>query len=217
MAWNLLEVAQRVAFEVGVSNTFTSFSDNDDSNLIKYYVNKAYYSLYDRLPKNCIYFTGSKGTISTVAGTYLYNITPVQFNIDNWQWRITEGSNQVSKLDIYTKDNALDVYLDLANNQAKPSIVYPDSPTQVGFYPVPDQVYTIEYYYTPSVVETSATTDTFIFPDSWLRLYVIPHAAYLYLAAKDFEDKDRKQQEAVDGYGIINAECSLLNPYYMSD
>jgi hypothetical protein len=220
MANTLIEICKDVAFEVGVSTTFTSFSDNDDSNLLKYYVNKAYLEIFDQiLPRNSIYNNTQTGTITTVSGTRVYalDINTDHFKTDDLRFRINEGVNLITDLAFYNKQDVLDEFKDASGTIAKPYIVYVENATQFGLFPVPDATYTIEYYYTPNPVKLTQTTDTFLVPDSWLRLYVTPKASFYYLASKEFPDAPVQAERAIRGSGVILATTLQKTPIFINN
>lgn len=220
MSYTLLEICQKVAYETGVSTSFTSFTENDDSNLIKYYVNKAQLEIYDEiLPKNSVYANTQTGTITTTNGLKTYNISTNtnHFRTNDLAFRIVDGVNQIVDLYYYNKENVLEIYKDLNGTIAKPYIIYAENSTQVSFFPVPDNTYTINYYFTPFISELTSTTDTFIFPDNWLRLYVVPKAAYYYLESKQFPDAESQAAKAKTGSGIIISESLAKDPIFISN
>lgn len=214
MALTLLQLIQRVSRKVGLDPTITSFSDTDETNDLVQDIAEAYEDLLAELPPQLPYLHGT-GSITTVAGTRLYALAANARAFDLNEWSFQNETDDDSPLELVTREfiQKLDPKYDETQN--KPLYLYLEGSDQLGVYPVPDDVYTISYSYgAGSVTRVSATTDTFIIPDRWLR-YVEKSAQASYERRKGFSGAEETAVEAFNLFADVMVEAWELVPTYM--
>lgn len=214
MAVTLLEVVQRVSRHVGLDPTVTSFSNADETNDLVQYINEAYEELYMALPPSTPYLNDS-GSITTAAGTRTYALESGALPFNLYSWSLENETNTDKRLQLVTLDYVASMDSQYNENRSEPAYIYVEGSNTLGIYPVPDAVYTINYQYGKDFsTRLSSTTDSFIFPDRWIR-FVEKRAQEKYERVKAFADPDQTAAEA--GMFLENAliEAWEMNPTYM--
>lgn len=214
MAVTLLQLVQRVNRKVGLDPTITSFSNDDESNDVVQDIVEAYEDLVMALPPECPYLNAS-GSISAVDGTRLYALASDAQSPDLYEWSFENETENDAPLTFVTKDyvQALDPRYDEV--EGKPKYIYLEGSNQVGIYPIPDASYTIKYQYGKSITtRLSATTDTFILPDRWMR-YPELMARAEYEGRKGMSDSEKTMQKAIDMLAEIMSEAWEASPTYL--
>lgn len=214
MSITLLTAVQRVNRNVGLDPTITALSNQDESNDIVQYLNEAYEDLLMMLPPDCP-FLNANGTFTTVAGTRLYPLAAEAFSPDIYTWSF-EDETDLSQLQFVTKDYVYTISNQWDTYQSKPQWLYLEGTNQVGMYPVPNGAYVINYQYaqSTSLTRLSATTDTFILPDRWIR-FVEKRAQEKYERNKAFDSADATYQDAENLLAQIITESWEMNPTYL--
>ena|ERR1044072_3956428 len=214
MAVTLLDVVKRVSRSVGLDPTITAFSDDNETNDLVQYVNEAYEDLVMALPPECPYLKSS-GTITLVAGTRLYtpntNAQPQSY----YEWSFTNTTTE-SPLEFATRDYLEQLDSEYQTASGTPSHVYVEG-SQLGFYPVPDTAVTVTYDYGIAVgTRLSATTDTFVLPDRWIR-FVERQAQATYETNKGYASAEGTQFKALEMKDSILVEAWEANPTYLTN
>lgn len=214
MADTLLTAAQRVARKVGLDPTFTSFSESDETNDLISYINDAYLELIDALPENTPQLLDITGTISTVASTRLYSLASGARNFNVLEWSFENETESDAPIEIATPEYLKQVDPKWDETTGKPRYAYFEGASSLGFYPVPDAVYVVNYRFKKTFTELTATTDVFIVPDEWIRAFIDKRAAALYVTAKGFRDAEQKATEAErELIGIIGDVFAMMPAY----
>lgn len=211
MAVTLLEVVQRVSRHVGLDPTITAFSNDDETNDLVQYINEAYEDLKRALYESVPYFHGST-SFTTSNGTRLYNI-PTAEAYGVFEWSFENETENDSPLEFATREwvKRTDARFDEATG--KPSHVYLEG-SQFGLWPIPDGTYTIKFDYSSKVTRLSATSDTFVVPDDWVR-YIEKKAEAVYKGLKGFNDAQETLFLADNLLTEIIAEAWTLDPTYL--
>lgn len=214
MTVTLLDVVQRVSRHVGLDPTITSFSNNDETNDIVQFVNEAYEELIMALPENCPYLNDS-GTITTVASTRLYALETGAFSYNLYSWSLQDETSNDKPLQLVTLDYIATIDDRYDEVEGIPAYMYAEGSNQLGIYPVPNGVYTIKYQYAKDLqTRLTTTTDTFIFPDRWIR-FVEKRAQEKYERLKAFSEPDYTLMESETLLTNILVEAWEMNPTYI--
>src|SRR5437868_3893911 len=196
MAITLLTAVQRVCRNVGLDPSITAFSDNDESNDIVQDIAEAYEELLMQLPSETTFLYAS-GAITTVSGTRVYSLASDAMSFDLYDWSFNDQTNSYSKLIPVSREFIENLDPAWRTTAGKAVYIYKEGNNQVGFYPVPNSTDTINYQYGKTVTtRISATTDTFIIPDRWVR-YVEKRAQAKYERRKMFADPDASDAQAL--------------------
>lgn len=213
MSVSLLTVVQRVSRNLGLDPTITSFSDNNDTNLLVQFINEAYEDIFDNLPEQTP-FRNSSATISTVNGTRLYNLASNAMPFDLYEWSFENTTPPVNPIQVVTKDWVFALDQAYQSTTGTPKYFYPEGNQKIGFYPVPNAVFTITYEYgitTPA--RLSLVGDTFLIPDRWVK-YIEKSAQEKYERQRGYGDPDRTYLDVQEQYAIIQVEAWQSNPTY---
>lgn len=213
MADTLLTVAQRVARKVGIDPTFTSFSNSDDTNDIVQYINDAYQDLLDALPDDCPYLLDTSRTLSLSNGTRLYSLYTDARHFSILDWSFINTTSNSAPITVTTLQAVQEIDELYTSRTGVPEFVYREGNEQVGFYPIPDGSYTVSYKFSKPFSRLSATSDSFLVPDHWLR-YVEDKAAYYYQERKGFQDTELLLFGTEQKLVAILTEADLMNPHY---
>jgi len=211
MAVTLLQAVQRVSRKVGLDPTITSFSNNDETNDLVQDIVEAYEDLLMALPPETPFLNAS-GALTLSNGTRVYSLASDAMVFDLYTWSFENETDNDDKLQVVTKDyvKALDSLWN--ETTGKPKYVYPEGNNQVGFYPIPDGTRTVNYQYGKTVAtRISATSDTFIIPDRWVR-FIEKRAQEMYERRKGFADPDATSAEAFNLFSEIMVEAWSTNP-----
>lgn len=195
MADTLLGVAQRIARKCGLDPTFTSFSNDDETNDIVTYINDALLELLDALPENTPYLVNIDGQFPTVDGTRLYALETGArpFNILEWSFENETLSDEA--IEVATPDYLKGIDPKWDETTGIPKYVYLEG-SQLGLYPVPDDAYTINYRYKTAFAAISSTSATFPVPDEWIRQFIDKKVEAIYKTSKGFREAEDKMSEA---------------------
>jgi hypothetical protein len=214
MADTLLTVVKNVARRIGWDPAaISTFSDDDETNLVVEYINDAYMSLISDLQAQNPYVrelssvttTASTRTVALPSNVHTLNLITTSFE---------DETNGDTPLKFATPDFIQETYPKYDEDTGKPVYVYFDGGDTLGFYPVPDGDYVVKFNYKISNIELASPSATFEIPDEWLR-YIELEAELDYLDEKGFEISDRKINKAEDARISILAEDWNLNPTYM--
>lgn len=209
MTTTLLAAVQRVARKVGNDATISSFSTNDESLDLAHLVWDAYERLISLLPIEAQEFAASD-TITTANGTRLYSLASDATPYGVYQWSWENETSDDERIDMATLDylRAMDIRYD--EDTGQPVTAYFDS-GQVGFYPVPDGVYSIKYQYRSLPARTIATGTTFEIPDHWVRFLTLEAEAN-YKMMKGFEEGELVLGQANEALNTIHIDRSPVQP-----
>lgn len=211
MPKTLLQVAQEVAREVGLDADFDAFTDFDETNLLKQYINRSYNRLIREVGTRNAYQYTSTGSFSTIASTGSYSLPTDTKQLNKNGIYITVGDTRRA-LQAVTLQYAQDKYPNLYTYEAIPqqAILLASA---IQLYPIPDDTYLIEYYYAAHPPELLATTDTFIYPDPWLD-FIVKDSQYQYEKFKGIGELTGTKAEAEMLLMDILTEAEINNPSY---
>lgn len=213
MADTLLDVVKRIARRVKIDPNITVFSDDDETQLLVDMVNDAVAELRERLPKEWIPYLQKNGSITTANGTRLYNVAADALALEIFNWGFRNETESDAKLTPATLEFITETYPNYQDDTGKPEYVYQED-TQLGFYPVPDGIYTLEYLYPEVPARMSSTGATFPYPDSWLT-YIEFAVSAEYAAGKGFGNAGIFLTKKEDRYAQIYAELAAKNPGFI--
>lgn len=212
MSDSLLTSVNRVRRVLGLP-TVSSFSENDESNLNVQDVNDSYLYLLKQLPDDLALLQDtSGGSITTSNGTRLYALDGDARHFHLLEWSFQDETSGDIPLELATREYVQRRDPRFDENSGKPQFVYRDG-TQLGIYPVPDGIYSLSYQFRSPFTRLSATSDTFLVPDEWLR-FVELHAVFLYEQRKGFGNADITAIRLKDELLSIVAEAELMSPAY---
>lgn len=212
MSDSLLTSVNRVRRAAGLP-VVTTFVESDESLLNVQDVNDSYLYLLKQLPSDLAYLQdASGGTITTVASTRLYAM-----DTDARPWNLLEWSfqNETSEdypMQMVTREYIQSTFPKFDESTGAPQMLYREG-NSLGLYPVPDGVYSLSYQFKSPFTRLSATTDTFIIPDEWLR-FVEMHAQFLYEDRKGFGNREATAARMKDELVSIVAQAELMTPTY---
>ena len=210
MAITLLEVAQRVARQVGLDTGFAGFSELDETKDLVSDINDARESLWMTLPKNTPYFY-SEGVFNLVNGVRTYALASDAQSFALMDWSFENETSDDAPIQPVTL--AWVQYQDSRFDEVagQPSMVYREGVDSVGFYPIPDASYTVNYRYAGTPSRLSLTTDTFGLPDTWVQ-WIVLKAQEAYERRKNLGNPDMTHERASELLEKIMVQVWEMNP-----
>lgn len=194
MAQTLLDVVNWVRRKTG-HKPVTAFSQDNESLDTVQDINDAYEELLSELPDDCPYLM-DEGSVSTVNGTATYNLDSDAKIFDLEEWSFVNESDNNTPIEMATFEYIKERYPDYETQTGQPQYAYAKGTgEQISFYPVPDTAYTITYNFKLKFTELSATTDTFLVPDEWLK-YIKWRARYFYEDRRSYGNPEATYEEA---------------------
>jgi hypothetical protein len=168
MVVTLLDVARRVARQVGLDSGFTAFSELDETADVVSDINDALEALWMTLPKDVPYFL-QQGSLNLVNGTRTYALASDARSFALMDWGFENETAEDAPLQSVTL--AWVQYLDNRFDEVmgRPTMVYRDGADRVGFYPIPDGPYTVLYRYAGVPARLSLAGELFGIPDAWVQ------------------------------------------------
>lgn len=212
MSDSLLTVVNRVRRVLGL-DTVSSFSDNDESNLNVQDVNDSYLYLLKQLPSDLpILQDASGGSITTANGTRLYALDSDARPSYLYEWSFQDETSGDVPISLASREYVQKHDPKYDETTGKPHLVYLEG-TQLGIYPVPDGTYSLSYQFKSPFTRLSATSDTFIVPDEWLR-FIELHAVLAYELRKGFSSAESTGARVRDELISVVTEAELMSPSY---
>lgn len=213
MADTLLQVAQRVARRLRVDATFTTFSDNDESNNIVSYINDAYQDLLINLQDDAALLLDTTKSITLVPGTRVYSLDTTAHHLSLMDWSFANASNNNDPVEYRTLEWIQAVYPSYqTDSTGNPQYVYQEGNEQVGFYPVPSTAATISYKFSKPFSRLVNPSDTFLVPDRWL-VPIEAAARAMYAADKSFVDAEELAAIAEQKMVELYIEIEMKTPH----
>lgn len=209
MADTLLNVIQRGLRKVFLDPDVSTFSDNDETQWMVDRVNEWYSQLRETLPGHLTYFD-KDGTFSLVNGTRLYNIASDAMLSEIYQWSIENETESDAPMKMMALPDLKRLYPRYDEETGIPTIVYVEQ-GKMGFYPVPNASFTINYKYRQLPTRLASPTDTFLIPDNWIR-YIEYGLELDYKANKGFGDVSIEYKKLEDMKTYIYVEMEKLAP-----
>jgi hypothetical protein len=211
MARTLLDVAQKTSVACRLNPSFTTFSYDDETQILVDFINQAVRYLRDSMP--WVPFVEKRGTINLVAGTRLYDVAADCLAPEIFNWSYENQSNNYNSLEAVTLEWIKASYQLYQTAQGdRPQYVYTED-GQLGFYPIPNQSQTIGYIYPdyPNVLTTPSAT--FPYPDEWLD-FIEFYAAVEYMDMKGM-DAGRTFTKGEAAFARIYAKAWKSKPHYI--
>lgn len=209
MTVTLIEVIQRISRKIGLNPAVTDFSNNDETSDLVQDINEAYEDLVSRLPSGGPYLQAT-GQFNTNNGTRLYSLNSDAMLFDLLEASIRNTSENNARIVLTDTAFVHRLDSDFDTVTGKPSMMYREG-NQVGLYPVPDNTYIITYRYTRLPDRLSASTDTFLLPDLWVR-YIERRAQAEYEKRKGYGSYERTEQQAFEMLADIMADADRMDP-----
>lgn len=196
MAITLLTVVQRVCRNVSLDPTITAFSETDETKDVVQDVAEAYEELLMQLPNETTYLFAS-GAITTTPGLRTYALASDAMSFDLYAWSFLNQTESYSSIKPASREFIQALDPQWSTKAGIPQYVYQEGANTVAFYPVPSNIDAIAYQYGKTIAtRISATSDTFVLPDRWVR-YVEKRAQAKYERRKGFADPDSTDAQAL--------------------
>lgn len=213
MAQTLLQVAQRIARKMGLDDTFTAFSDSDETNDIKYWINDAYLELMTELTECTSYLIDISGSLTTSASTRLYALDSDARIWNLFDWSFSNETENDAKIRFATLRYVQERDAKYDETEGTPYLVYPEG-DQLGVYPVPDGTYTIKYKFKKPFTELTATTDTFVTPDEWVRRFIDVRVQAMRARVKGWDEVGMLEEEADRELALVIVDAQKFAPLF---
>lgn len=164
-------------------------------------------------------FNNTSADITCVAGTQFYNISTSAKSIDMQSFILNANptlSVTTTKLTEISYDTWVDRYAERDGNASSsdwdvPDVVFRAPDGSIGFSPIPDQAYTIQYRYYKYVDTLVAATDTPTVPSQFSS--VIVAGACKYMAAYRGNTDQQQLYEQQFSKGISRMRTILINDF----
>ncbi len=211
MTDTLLTVVQRINAKVGLDETITAFSYNDESQLIVDYINDALLELWTcEVIKP--FFNIKNGSISLVSNTRLYDVASDALALEVFDWSFRNDSDNNTAPQLATLEFIKENKPNYETDTGKPQYIYIEG-SQLGIYPLPDAAYALDYIYPGTLTRLSLTTATFPYPDQWLP-FIEAYAREQYEINKGLGNPTAAENRRKNAFNFIYVECWKKNPTY---
>jgi hypothetical protein len=159
-------------------------------------------------------FTVVSQSLSTVAGTAEYSREANAKTVDFDSFTVQKSGEAERKLRYLSFDEYLDAKNEADTNpdtsaRAVPEFVYQTPDNKIGLSPVPDDVYTVRYYYYQTSTDMSDATDTPVIPERFHDVIVNRARYYAHMLRSDVQFSQLAMRDYTDGLSRMRVE--LIN------
>lgn len=159
-------------------------------------------------------FTVVSQSLSTVAGTAEYSREANAKTVDFDSFTVQKSGEAERKLRYLSFDEYLDAKNEADTNpdtsaRAVPAYVYQTPDNKIGLSPVPDDAYTVRYYYYQTSTDMSDATDTPVIPERFHDVIVNRARYYAHMLRSDVQFSQLAMRDYTDGLSRMRVE--LIN------
>lgn len=159
-------------------------------------------------------FTVVSQSFSTAAGTSEYSRESDAKTLDFDSFTVQKSGEAERTLRYLSFNEYLDAKNEIDTNpntsaRAAPDFVYETPDTKIGLSPVPDDTYTVRYYYYQTSTDMSSATDTPVIPERFHDVIVNRARYYAHMLRSDVQFSQLALRDYTEGLSRMRVE--LIN------
>jgi len=209
---NYLQLCNNVLREINEVEIVNIGSTRGIQTSIKDFVNKAQRDIINseiEWP-----FTVVSQSFSTVAGTAEYSREADAKTVDFDSFTVQKSGEAERTLRYLSFNEYLDAKNEIDTNpntsaRAAPDFVYETPDNKIGLSPVPDDTYTVRYYYYQTSTDMSGATDTPVIPERFHDVIVNRARYYAHMLRSDVQFSQLALRDYIEGLSRMRVE--LIN------
>lgn len=215
---NYLQLCNAVLKELNEVEITTIASTRGIQSAVKDFINKAQKDIINselEWP-----FTYSSSTITTASGTGEYALESDLKTIDPDTVYINLAvTKPLVPLEYLSYDEYIRDYLYLNsdpndNHLAEPTAFYITQNSKIGFYPEPDDTYTVSYQYWATHSDMATSTDVPVIPERFHDIIVNRAKYYAYMLRSDLQSAQLTDRDYRDGLTRMRVELINRKDYF---
>jgi len=209
---NYLELTNAVLREINEVEVTNIGSTRGIQTSVKDFINKAQRDIINSEVEWP--FTVVSQSFSTADGTAEYSRESDAKTIDFDSFTVQKSGEAERKLRYLSFNEYLDAKNEIDTNpntsaRAAPDFVYETPDNKIGLSPVPDDTYTVRYYYYQTSTDMSAATDNPVIPERFHDVIVNRARYYAHMLRSDVQFSQRAMRDYTDGLSRMRVE--LIN------
>lgn len=209
---NYLELTNAVLREINEVEVTNIGSTRGIQTSVKDFINKAQRDIINSEVEWP--FTVVNQSFSTVAGTAEYSREADAKTVDFDSFTVQKSGEAERKLRYLSFNEYLDAKNEIDTNpntsaRAAPDFVYETPDNKIGLSPVPDDTYTVRYYYYQTSTDMSGATDTPVIPERFHDVIVNRARYYAHMLRSDVQFSQLAMRDYTDGLSRMRVE--LIN------
>ena len=209
---NYLELTNAVLREINEVEVTNIGSTRGIQTSVKDFINKAQRDIINSEVEWP--FTVVSQSFSTAAGTSEYSRESNAKTIDFDSFTVQKSGEAERTLRYLSFNEYLDAKNEIDTNpntsaRAAPDFVYETPDNKIGLSPVPDDTYTVRYYYYQTSTDMSSATDTPVIPERFHDVIVNRARYYAHMLRSDVQFSQLAMRDYTDG--LIRVRVELLN------
>ena len=209
---NYLELTNAVLREINEVEVTNIGSTRGIQTSVKDFINKAQRDIINSEVEWP--FTVVNQSFSTVAGTAEYSREADAKTVDFDSFTVQKSGEAERKLRYLSFNEYLDAKNEIDTNpntsaRAAPDFVYETPDNKIGLSPVPDDTYTVRYYYYQTSTDMSAATDNPVIPERFHDVIVNRARYYAHMLRSDVQFSQLAMRDYTDGLSRMRVE--LIN------
>jgi len=209
---NYLQLCNNVLREINEVEIVNIGSTRGIQTSVKDFVNKAQRDIINseiEWP-----FTVVSQSFSTVAGTAEYARESDAKTIDFDSFTVQKSGEAERTLRYLSFNEYLDAKNEIDTNpntsaRAAPDFIYETPDTKIGLSPVPDDIYTVRYYYYQTSTDMSDATDNPVIPERFHDVIVNRARYYAHMLRSDVQFSQLALRDYTEGLSRMRVE--LIN------
>lgn len=207
-----LELINAVLREINEVEITTVASTRGIQTSVKDFINKAQRDIINSEVEWP--FTVVSQSFSTADGTAEYSRESDAKTIDFDSFTVQKSGEAERKLRYLSFNEYLDAKNEIDTNpntsaRAAPDFVYETPDNKIGLSPVPDDTYTVRYYYYQTSTDMSAATDNPVIPERFHDVIVNRARYYAHMLRSDVQFSQLAMRDYTDGLSRMRVE--LIN------
>lgn len=209
---NYLQLTNAVLREINEVEVTSISSTRGIQTSVKDFINKAQRDIINSEVEWP--FTVVNQSFSTVAGTAEYSREADAKTVDFDSFTVQKSGEAERKLRYLSFNEYLDAKNEADTNpdtsaRAVPEFVYQTPDNKIGLSPVPDDAYTVRYYYYQTSTDMSDATDTPVIPERFHDVIVNRARYYAHMLRSDVQFSQLAMRDYTDGLSRMRVE--LIN------
>lgn len=209
---NYLQLTNAVLREINEVEVTSISSTRGIQTSVKDFINKAQRDIINSEVEWP--FTVVNQSFSTVAGTAEYSREADAKTVDFDSFTVQKSGEAERKLRYLSFNEYLDAKNEADTNpdtsaRAVPEFVYQTPDNKIGLSPVPDDIYTVRYYYYQTSTDMSDATDTPVIPERFHDVIVNRARYYAHMLRSDVQFSQLAMRDYTDGLSRMRVE--LIN------
>lgn len=209
---NYLELTNAVLREINEVEVTNIGSTRGIQTSVKDFINKAQRDIINSEVEWP--FTVVNQSFSTVAGTAEYSREADAKTVDFDSFTVQKSGEAERKLRYLSFNEYLDAKNEIDTNpntsaRAAPDFVYETPDNKIGLSSVPDDTYTVRYYYYQTSTDMSAATDNPVIPERFHDVIVNRARYYAHMLRSDVQFSQLAMRDYTDGLSRMRVE--LIN------